>query len=101
MDGVGDAQTWRDKGLLRWAPLVSLTFPHIPGGGGRYSYDPVTEEEVGSGRSRLTEWGNWAGALGLLVPCVLSPQTVLSGPVSSRLFSSPAHHSSWKQAATP
>ena len=31
MDGVGDAQTWRDKGLLRWAPLVSLTFPHIPG----------------------------------------------------------------------
>ena len=83
MDGVGDAQTWRDKGLLRWAPLVSLTFPHIPGGGGKYSYDPVTDEEVGSGRSRLTEWGNWAGALGLLVPCVLSPQTVLSGPVSS------------------
>lgn len=61
---------------------VSHLSPH-PRGGGKYSYDPVTDEEVGSGRSRLTEWGNWAGALGLLVPCVLSPQTVLSGPVSS------------------
>lgn len=62
MDGVGDAQTWRDKGLLRWAPLVSLTFPHIPG------------------RSRLTEWGNWGGALGLPVPSVcLAPRQYCLG----------------------
>lgn len=58
---------------------LSHLSPH-PREGGKYSYDPVTDEEVGSGRSRLTEWGNWGEALGLQVPSVcLAPRQYCLG----------------------
>lgn len=66
--------------------------PPLPQEGGKYSCDQVTDEEMGSGRSRLTEAGSWVGALGLPVPsvCFAPDSTVWVSVIMTLLFPGPS-----------
>lgn len=97
MHGEGNTQTWGEKDLPG-TELGTHDLPTLPASlRGKCSYCLVTDEEAGSGRSRLTsqEVESWNRAHGLSIPSgCFSYQTALPSPPL-------ASHSPWKQAPNP